>query len=102
MQVRRQFPNISLGTVYRNLMLLRSLGKLRLLEVGDGCVHFDACTEEHSHFICTKCKAIRDICPRTGLVPALPFRGEIHRCEVYYYGLCEDCLQEMQPTAAGL
>ena len=40
--IREEFPNISLGTVYRNLNLLVELGEIRKLRCGDGADHFDA------------------------------------------------------------
>ena len=51
MNVRKEFPNISLGTVYRNLTLLSDMGELLRLRVGDGVDHFDATTTPHYHFI---------------------------------------------------
>ena len=39
--VRKELPNISLGTVYRNLTLLSETGHLLRLRVGDGVDHFD-------------------------------------------------------------
>ena len=53
--VRQQYPNISLGTVYRNLTLLSDMGEISRLRVGDGVDHFDADTSRHYHFICSKC-----------------------------------------------
>ena len=47
MDVRETFPNISLGTVYRNLQLLTDLGEIQKLNVGDGVDHFDAKTFPH-------------------------------------------------------
>ena len=47
MNVRKEFPNISLGTVYRNLTLLSDMGELLRLRVGDGVDHFDATTTTH-------------------------------------------------------
>ena len=35
--VRKEFPNISLGTVYRNLKLLVSEGEAIKIDCGDGC-----------------------------------------------------------------
>ena len=49
--VRTEFPNISLGTVYRNLTLLADLGEIARLRVGDGVDHFDADTSPHYHFV---------------------------------------------------
>ena len=49
--LRADFPNISLGTVYRNLTLLADLGEIARLRLGDGVDHFDADTSRHYHFI---------------------------------------------------
>ena len=48
MNVRKELPNISLGTVYRNLMLLAETGELIKVDIGDGTLHFDPATDEHS------------------------------------------------------
>ena len=53
--IREQFPNISLGTVYRNLNLLVELGEIRKLSCGDGTDHFDYDTSPHYHYVCKKC-----------------------------------------------
>lgn len=59
--VRQEIPNISLGTVYRNLMLLSEEGEIARLTVGDGTVHFDPNTTEHTHFVCTHCGCVQDL-----------------------------------------
>ena len=48
--LKQQDPNLSLGTVYRNLTLLSDMGEILRLRVGDGVDHFDADTSEHYHF----------------------------------------------------
>ena len=50
--VRKENPNISLGTVYRNLTLLCGDGEINRLNVGDGTDHFDADISPHYHFVC--------------------------------------------------
>ena len=52
-------PNISLGTIYRNLSVLASDGCIRVLEV-DGTSRFDR-NIKHAHFICDKCSCIIDV-----------------------------------------
>ena len=47
MNVRKQNPNISLGTVYRNLTLLADIGEITRLRVGDGVDHVDPGTTPH-------------------------------------------------------
>ena len=59
--VRITLPNISLGTVYRNLALLESEGVIRKISVGDNHEHFDGDTTQHSHFYCKSCSQITDI-----------------------------------------
>ena len=59
--VRNENPNISLGTVYRNLTLLAKDGEIRRLNVGDGTDHFDADTSPHYHFVCTECSSVIDL-----------------------------------------
>ena len=54
-------PNLSLGTVYRNLNNLASCGIILKIETPDGKAHFDGDISEHSHAICEKCGKIYDI-----------------------------------------
>ena len=49
--IRRQFPHVSLGTVYRNLNLLAELGEIQKLSCGDGKDHFDWNTSPHYQFV---------------------------------------------------
>lgn len=97
--IREQFPNISLGTVYRNLNLLVELGEIRKLAFGDGRDHFDWDTSPHYHFICRHCGAVMDL-------PMAPFAeaeayigpcnaGEITGHTVYFDGICHDCLSQI-------
>ncbi|NPA17046.1 Fur family transcriptional regulator [Persephonella sp.] len=59
-RAREYIPNISLGTVYRNLKILRDEGLI--LELNDGKQsRFDGRIDEHFHFKCTSCNSIYDI-----------------------------------------
>ena len=49
-RVRKNLPNISLGTVYRNLQKLVVEGKLQVFTLGR-TQHFDPLIEQHKHFI---------------------------------------------------
>jgi len=59
-EARKKLPNISLGTVYRNLAALQQEGIIREVAVGDGLQHFDGDVKEHLHFHCIKCGKILD------------------------------------------
>jgi Fur family peroxide stress response transcriptional regulator len=60
-QVRQEIPNISMGTVYRNLKSLTKSGEIRQLDIADGTSRFDGNTENHYHFRCEKCGHIFDL-----------------------------------------
>ncbi|MDE6604191.1 MAG: transcriptional repressor [Lachnospiraceae bacterium] len=94
--VRQEYPNISLGTVYRNLTLLTNRGEIQRLQVGDGVDRFDADTSRHCHFICSGCGCVTDLpldCMEDMLADARKkFDGRIDRQSTYFYGLCRDCL----------
>lgn len=96
--VREEFPNISLGTVYRNLTLLADMGEIQRLQVGDGVDHFDADTSKHCHFICSNCSAVTDIqldCLEELLIKAQQtFDGRIDRQSTCFYGVCGSCLDK--------
>ena len=95
LSIREEYPNISLGTVYRNLTLLADIGEIRRLRVGDGVDHFDADISPHYHFVCTECGAVIDlemdsIEGITELAGA-GFNGRIAGHVTYFYGSCGNC-----------
>ncbi len=96
--VRKSYPNISLGTVYRNLTLLADIGEISRLCVGDGVDHFDAITEPHYHFICQQCGRITDleIAQKDEMIGKAKqcVNGQIDGCVTYFYGKCCNCLGE--------
>lgn len=95
MNVRKQLPNISLGTVYRNLTLLSDNGEILRLRVGDGTDHFDADVSLHYHFICKECGSVLDLemdnIDAINGIAAQNFDGEIEGHCTYFYGLCGNC-----------
>lgn len=95
MNVRQHYPNISLGTVYRNLTLLSDMGEILRLRVGDGMDHFDADTSPHNHFVCTECGSVIDLDMESidsiTEIAAKNFDGLITGHSTYFYGLCAFC-----------
>lgn len=98
MNVRQQNPNISLGTVYRNLTLLADLGEIQRLRVGDGVDHFDADTSPHYHFVCTECGSVIDLemrsIDRITEIAGEKFDGLIAGHVTYFYGSCSQCIKQ--------
>ena len=95
MNVRQEYPNISLGTVYRNLTLLADMGEILRLRVGDGVDHFDADTSKHYHFICNECNQVIDLemdnIDDIVDIAGKNFDGEIQGHVTYFHGICADC-----------
>lgn len=93
--LREEYPNISLGTVYRNLSLLEEIGEISKISVGSGADHYDGDTTQHQHFICTRCNQVYDIQIKNidSIVEeaAKSFPGIIESYRVNFYGICETC-----------
>lgn len=93
--IREQFPNISLGTVYRNLNLLVDLGEIKKIPSGDGIDHFDYDTSPHYHFVCRQCGCIRDLpmpVSETLEQEAAAFvDGTIEDHSLIFRGVCSSC-----------
>ena len=57
-QLKPQIPNLSLGTVYRNLALFKETGEAISIGTVKGIERFDGNTAPHVHYICTACGAV--------------------------------------------
>ena len=55
-------PDLSLGTVYRNLVFFQQQGQVQSVGVVNGQERFDGNTAPHSHFVCTNCEIGRASC----------------------------------------
>lgn len=98
-RVRKRLPQISMGTVYRNLDTLASLGFIRKMEPDHTQMRFDANTKEHYHTTCMNCERVDDL-PIESLDDTLAnlekALGKLtkygifgHRLE--FIGLCPEC-----------
>ena len=92
-QVKKEYPDISLGTVYRNLAMFKAEGKIITVGVVDGQERFDADTAPHSHFVCRSCFSVLDVEDREPIpIPAAAEDcGTIESCEIIYRGVCRNC-----------
>lgn len=93
-RVREDVPKISLGTVYRNLSVLKDEGIIREIYGTDRRAHYDADLSPHAHFICGDCGQIWDVFG----VPEVDWRTlkELVGCEVSeqnldFQGRCATC-----------
>lgn len=96
--VKKQFPNISLGTVYRNLAQLVELGHVARVPCADGSEHFDGDISPHYHFQCLSCGSIQDLQNFNPDVEQVlnaaassGFEGSIYGHQLFFFGLCPNC-----------
>ena len=100
MHVKREFPNISLGTVYRNLNLLTDIGEAVKISTPNGGDRFDGRIEPHNHFLCTKCGRLLDLdldmhsIEEVNRLAAENFDGLITSSSTLFYGECSDCIKK--------
>jgi len=59
-KAKEKLPNISLGTVYRNLNLLTESGQMKKIVVDNEFDRYDK-VNEHAHFWCNICEKIYDV-----------------------------------------
>lgn len=94
-EVRKLIPNISLGTVYRNLGILKDMGEVMELDFGSTFSRYDGNPVNHYHFSCLQCHNVYDL--EMEVLTCLEQEvgqqsGHIithHRLE--FYGICENC-----------
>ena len=100
MNVKQEFPNISLGTVYRNLNLLTDIGEAIKISTPNGGDRFDGKLEPHNHFLCTKCGRLLDLeldmqsIDEVNRLAAENFDGLITSSSTLFYGECSDCIKK--------
>ncbi len=93
------FPDLSLGTVYRNISLFKAQGLVVSVGVVGGHERFDGNVKPHPHFICDRCGQVADI--ETGFdVSALDKDVEselgcvVTQLNLTFHGLCSGCIEE--------
>ena len=96
--IREVIPNISLGTVYRNLNQLAASGQILRLTCDGKTDHFDACTDPHYHFICKCCGGVKDLPlePMTDILDKARActSFQIDEATILFSGTCDNCQSE--------
>ena len=96
--VRKRLPNISLGTIYRNLEVLSESGEIQKLELGGTIKRYDWDLNKHYHIRCTRCGRVDD----APIAPLKQLENELYGATVYtiighrleFVGLCPACSKQ--------
>lgn len=90
-ECKKIIPNISLGTVYRNLNQLVDLNVIQRIKMKNNIDRYDR-LDEHVHFICIKCNRIIDIYEKANInFKQLIGNNKILNCKISFEGICEEC-----------
>ena len=99
--LKAEIPDLSMGTVYRNLKLFQQQGLVTTVATVHGVERFDANTAPHVHFICDGCDAVIDL---DSLSTPQALRSEAEQaigccvtgCSLSFTGKCGECMQSNQ------
>ncbi len=101
LSLRKKYPKISLGTVYRNLSLLSEKGFIKKMNctVSD---RYDGNASPHNHLFCTECKCVYDVGEinpdiikniRNGIEDE--YSCKVDNFDFTFTGICENCLNKL-------
>ena len=94
-KIRGEYPTISLGTIYKNLHLLKEIGIIQELGFDEGSVRYDPDMDLHVNMVCTNCGKITDYKDEkienlwNDLILDIGIKPKGHRIDLYYE--CDDC-----------
>lgn len=93
--LKQQMPDLSLGTVYRNLSLLEQNGDIQKLTFGPSFHHYDGNPEPHCHFLCSCCGNIYDLMGHdfSHMIDQIRANTDftVSGFRLEFYGICSPC-----------
>ena len=100
-RLKPDIPDLSLGTVYRNIAVFKEMGIIKSVGVDNGLERYDHNIQPHSHFICTKCFYISDISKNRSFIDKSVYDfverecgGQVSEHSLDFFGICSKCRKE--------
>ena len=95
-QVAARYPQVNISTVYRTLELLKELGLIYEIDLGEGRIRYHPEGKgHHHHLVCQKCGAVIDVDESTlarlrdVLLSRYDFSAQLKHIAIF--GTCQDC-----------
>lgn len=95
-QVAARYPRVNISTIYRTLELLKRLGLIYEIDLGEGRIRYHPAERgHHHHLVCRKCGAVIDVGEsvlfplQAVLLQAFGFSAELRHMAIP--GICEKC-----------
>lgn len=97
--LKSDYPDLSLGTVYRNLARFKEEGVIASVGTVNGQERFDGTVKPHAHFICKTCGSVLDfhgLDQNESMDRSVEekFGLKIDHHELVFYGTCPNCIQK--------
>ena len=95
--LKAEIPDLSLGTVYRNISLFKQQGLIASLGSVDGVERYDGNTCPHVHFVCTGCGTVTDlhgmhVPEELNKAAAKEADAIVETCHLTFHGRCRTCV----------
>ena len=94
-ELKKDFMNLSMGTVYRNIKILLDQRLIQKIESGSSFDRYDGNTATHYHFICRECNTIEDldleVMNDLNKVVENKTEYKVQKHRLDFYGICTNC-----------
>ena len=94
-KLQPDYPTMSLATVYKTIEVLKEIGLVQALNVGEDSFRYDANVENHPHVKCVVCHRVDDIfdIDADGFVEKIADKTDYKLTgkQFYFYGVCPNC-----------
>ncbi len=94
-ELQTYYPTMSLATVYKTIDILREIGLVQILNVGEDSFRYDATIDPHPHVRCTVCNSVEDIFGVDASAYIKKVEAgtdyELTGQQFYFYGVCPKC-----------
>jgi Fur family peroxide stress response transcriptional regulator len=94
------YPAMSLATVYKTIDMLKCVGVVTAINVGEDSFRYEIVTTDHPHLICTACHKVEDGhvgCTDFEQLLREKFNFTLHTQRLFFYGICSECKQASLP-----
>ena len=94
--LKTEIPDLSLGTVYRNIALFKQQGQIVSLGTVNGVERYDGNIDPHVHFVCTGCGRILDlhgmhVPEELNQAASTEADAVVDHCHLTFHGRCHTC-----------
>ncbi len=104
-KLKPNYPAMSLATVYKTVDVLKKVGLIQELNVGEGGLRYDAFVEPHSHAYCESCSRVDDVesIPIEKIQDNNLFKKvreetgfTVNATQIFFYGFCPECQEKIE------